>query len=259
MDRSKILPVLAAFFLLSLSCALCHRSGTLSKRALAQFMTVTNTKKGNHSHFKSTSFENEFFANSIWNKFSNPDYITTLSFNNSKSKVWLKFAFPFNEQLNSEVYVHTAGYLDVGRDKDTKHENLDQIIAPFMYPFKLKSRYWKIFVKSETSYFIVQYNDMEFPDSANVFGKMSFQVTLHEDGFIQFIYKEVPDLSFLKGRKTYFVGTLVQERFFHPNFNETRINQEMNLADFHEIRNSTVIALRPLVRIVTTNLFDTNA
>ncbi|CAB3384035.1 Hypothetical predicted protein [Cloeon dipterum] len=218
MDRSKILPVLTAFILLivSISCASCQHS---DQDILVQFMAMTNVKEGNHSHYQSISFENKNIAESFWDRWSFYDLFTNslTTFNDLSSLQEMKFTFPFNGKMSRDVNVLFDGYLELGK-KPFDNDTFNQFIAPFMYPFKRKSKRLRIFIRSTTSYFTRG---------------------------ISFVYKKIPDLSSLEGQNTYFIGTLANERYVHPH-NETLIHQEIKLVDFYKIRNYTVIFLRPV-------------
>ncbi|CAB3384038.1 Hypothetical predicted protein [Cloeon dipterum] len=242
MDRSQILPVLTAFILLSISCASCQEWGTLRHDEFVRLITPSHAKITNHSHYQSIAFENKVWTESLW------DYKKIFDFHSSTfTKVTLpsslrrmQFDFPFYGELSSrDIFVKFDGYLEFGNDKP--YESFNQVIAPFHYQLKLKSKSWDISIRNEGQ-FIVQYNDMEFYDSDGVSGKISFQVTLYDDGYIAFVYKEVPDLSSFEGRSfTYFVGTWVSEHFLPENkieLKSTNIN--------YKIRNNTLIFLRPV-------------
>ncbi|CAB3387494.1 Hypothetical predicted protein [Cloeon dipterum] len=234
-----------SFILLNVSFSACQRWLDMDIDIKKKLTTIANVKEAKHrNHYQSISYVDEEIAGKLWH---NGNTWIELKPNKMTEHRQLEFQFPFNGKLSSDVYVLTDGYLTIGMKSsdDVRHDNF---VVPFMYQFSRKPGGWRISICSTASYFAVKYENMEFPDSANVTGKMSFQVTIYPNGNIAFVYKQVPDDSFFEGKHSYFVGTLASEYNYHPLFDGLYIFQNIKLTNFYQIRNSTMIFLRPIAK-----------
>ncbi|RWS23521.1 Plexin domain-containing protein 2-like protein [Leptotrombidium deliense] len=101
------------------------------------------------------------------------------------------FTFPFYGQPLKNVTVATGGFIFVG---GTLHSQLTatQYIAPLMAGFDtwLSNSSFVQYFTNET-HFVVQWLNMRLQNQSTI-GSFSFQATLHKNGEIAFVYKNVP-------------------------------------------------------------------
>ena len=170
----------------------------------------------------------------------------------------LTFDFPFYGQPLRNIIVATGGFLYVG---EHIHHWLaaTQNISPLMANFDLSmNNYSDIHHYDNGSSLIVQWSDVQMKDNKPP-GNFSFQVTLHKNGDIVFVYKtlpvpinEIPEVehpvkvgisdAFLIDKVAFFIR---RKTIFDYH--------RLNLKDVPEIKNQSAIYLKALP---TCNQYD---
>eukprot|EP00116_Pleurobrachia_bachei_P006468 sb/3466730/ len=99
------------------------------------------------------------------------------------------FDFPFYEDSVNQLQVTSTGFLVTGTDNRLDLAESSRYIAPLMGPFSANDvRHY-----SNSKVFINQWTGLSLRDQPEA-GGFTFQVQLHCDGVIKFIYREVPML-----------------------------------------------------------------
>lgn len=120
----------------------------------------------------------------------------------------LPFAFPFYENVYSNVQVASNGFLTFNNELGKYGGFLNQEIPDPLYPNNVIAPFWDdldphkgdgIYVHSEANFFVVQYNKVNKFYSST---KATFQVILFSNGDIKYQYKDVEDYSALKSVTT---------------------------------------------------------
>ncbi|CAB3387956.1 Hypothetical predicted protein [Cloeon dipterum] len=148
-----------------------------------------------HKYYNSTFLINETAAKEFWvdlDHYKNAQINPMLSDSHRRAAtVKLSFEFPFYGHLVRNVTVATGGFLYTG---DYVHAWLTatQYIAPLMANFDTSASN-ESFVKyvDNGTAFTVQWENIHLKDRAEK-GAFTFQVTLHKNGNIVFVYKNIP-------------------------------------------------------------------
>ena len=220
----------------------------------------------NHQFYKPEYIKDPERAMSYWVDFSK--IVTTQSTSTkhemlSKSyrraaPLKLNFDFPFYGQPLRNIIVATGGFLYLG---EHIHHWLaaTQNISPLMANFDLStSNTSDIYHYDNGSALVVQWQDVQMRDNKPP-GNFSFQVTLHKNGDIVFVYKSLPVTinEIPESEHPVKVGIsdafLIDKVAFFIRRKTIFDYHRLNLKDVPEIRNQSAIYLKALP---TCNQFD---
>lgn len=162
-------------------------------------LNKTASSTDNHQFYKPEYIKEPERAMSHWVNFSAMPSSQSMSSRHemlSKSyrraaPIKLNFDFPFYGQPLRNIIVATGGFLYVG---EHIHHWLaaTQNISPLMANFDLSmNNYSDIYHYDNGSSLVVQWSDVQMKDNKPP-GNFSFQVTLHKNGDIVFVYKSLP-------------------------------------------------------------------
>lgn len=247
--------------------------GALIKKDIKELnQAMTNhsikTQVDNHQFYKPEYIKDPERAMSLWVDFSK---ITSLSQNMSTkhemlskshrraAPIKLSFEFPFYGQPLRMIIIATGGFLYVG---EHLHHWLaaTQNISPLMANFDLSiSPTSDIHYHDNGTALVVQWQNVQMRDNKPP-GNFSFQVTLHKNGDIVFVYKSlpVPIAEIPEDEHPVKVGIsdafLIDKVAFFIRRKTIFDYHRLNLKDVPEIGNQTAIYLKALP---TCNQFDT--
>lgn len=231
--------------------------------------TVENYKgphQDNHQFYKPEYIKDPERAMQFWFDFSKLPANQTSAKHEMLSKSYrraapirLSFDFPFYGHPLRNIIVATGGFLYVG---EHIHHWLaaTQNISPLMANFDLStSNSSDIYHYDNGSLLIVQWHDVQMKDNKPP-GNFSFQVTLHKNGDIVFVYKSlpVPINEIPEAEHPVKVGIsdafLIDKVAFFIRRKTIYDYHRLNLKDVPEIKNQSAIYLKALP---TCNQFDT--
>lgn len=228
--------------------------------------TSKGTHQDNHQFYKPEYIEDPSRAMSFWVNFSQlqNDKVSTKHEMLSKSyrraaPLRLSFDFPFYGQNMKNIIVATGGFLYLG---EHIHHWLaaTQNISPLMANFDLSiTPESDIYHYDNGTALVVQWHRVQMKDNKPP-GDFSFQVTLHKNGDIVFVYKSlpVPINEIPEGEHPVKVGIsdafLIDKVAFFIRRKTIYDYHRLNLKDVPHIKNETAIYLRALP---TCNQFDT--
>lgn len=239
--------------------------GTAIKK---DFESINRTASNdNHQFYKPEYINNSERAMAHWVDFSKVPSSQSMSTKHemlSKSyrraaPIKLSFDFPFYGQPLRNIIVATGGFLYVG---EHIHHWLaaTQNISPLMANFDLSMHnYSDIHYYDNGTSIVVQWKDVQMKDDKPP-GNFSFQVTLHKNGDIVFVYKElpVPINQIPEVEHPVKVGIsdafLIDKVAFFIRRKTIYDYHRLNLKDVPEIKNQSAIFLKALP---TCNQFDT--
>lgn len=247
--------------------------GALIKKDMKELNQAINnnnnkTQVDNHQFYKPEYIKDPARAMSYWVDFSK---ITTLSQNMSTkhdmlskshrraAPIKLSFEFPFYGQPLRMIIIATGGFLYVG---EHLHHWLaaTQNISPLMANFDLStSASSDIHYHDNGTALVVQWQNVQMKDNKPP-GNFSFQVTLHKNGDIVFVYKSlpVPIAEIPEDEHPVKVGIsdafLIDKVAFFIRRKTIYDYHRLNLKDVPEIGNETAIYLKALP---TCNQYDT--
>lgn len=228
---------------------------------------LNRTTPDNHQFYKPEYIKDPERAMAHWLNFSKMPSIQNLSSRHemlSKSyrraaPIKLSFDFPFYGQPLRNIIVATGGFLYLG---EHIHHWLaaTQNISPLMANFDLSMHnYSDIYHYDNGSLLVVQWKDVQMKDDKPP-GNFSFQVTLHKNGDIVFVYKElpVPINEIPEAEHPVKVGIsdafLIDKVAFFIRRKTIYDYHRLNLKDVPDIKNQSAIFLKALP---TCNQFDT--
>lgn len=240
--------------------------GSLIKKDIKEFEGMQN-KTDNHQFYKPEYIKDPERAMALWVDFSKLPLSQNMSTKHemlSKSHrraapVKLSFEFPFYGQPLRNIIIATGGFLYVG---EHLHHWLaaTQNISPLMANFDLStSNYSDIHHYDNGTSLVVQWLNVQMKDNKPP-GNFSFQVTLHKNGDIVFVYKSLPvaisDIP--EDEHPVKVGIsdafLIDKVAFFIRRKTIYDYHRLNLKDAQEVGNQTAIYLKALP---TCNQFDT--
>lgn len=245
--------------------------GALLKKAMEEVnktVEAGRNNQDNHQFYKPEYIKDPERAMSFWvDLYSNSTTNQSISAKHemlSKSyrraaPIRLSFDFPFYGQPLRNIIVATGGFLYVG---EHIHHWLaaTQNISPLMANFDLStSNTSDIYHYDNGTALVVQWQDVQMKDNKPP-GNFSFQVTLHKNGDIVFVYKslpvsinEIPEVehpvkvgisdAFLIDKVAFFIRRKTIYDY-----------HRLNLKDVPEIKSQSAIYLKALP---TCNQFDT--
>ncbi|XP_039279519.1 plexin domain-containing protein 1 isoform X2 [Nilaparvata lugens] len=215
---------------------------------------ITRIVQDSHIYYNSTFQVDPKKGQSYWVYMDNNPNVTVhelLSQSHRRAAtVKLSFDFPYYGHMVRNVTIATGGFVYTG---DQIHVWLaaTQYIAPLMANFDTRMSK-DSFVKyvDNGSAFTVLWENVMLKDSPD-FGKFSFQMTLHKNGDIVFVYKEIPTSveqikddqhpvkvgladAYIIDRNIFFVKRKTIYEYHHVHFNK------------EDIKNWTVIYLSAL-------------
>lgn len=225
-----------------------------------------NQHQDNHQFYKPEYIKDPERAMSFWVDFSKLPTSQSISTKHemlSKSyrraaPIRLTFDFPFYGQPLRNIIVATGGFLYLG---EHIHHWLaaTQNISPLMANFDLStSNSSDIYHYDNGTALVVQWQDVQMKDNKPP-GNFSFQVTLHKNGDIVFVYKSLPVTinEIPEGEHPVKVGIsdafLIDKVAFFIRRKTIYDYHRLNLKDVPEIRNQSAIYLKALP---TCNQFD---
>ena len=244
--------------------------GSLLKKDIAELSKSLENGKGisqdNHQFYKPEYIVDPVRAMSFWvdfSKLASNQKISTKHEMLSKSyrraaPIKLTFDFPFYGQPLRNLIVATGGFLYLG---EHIHHWLaaTQNISPLMANFDLStSESSDIYHLDNGTALVVQWHDVQMKDNKPP-GNFSFQVTLHKNGDIVFVYKSlpVPINKIPDTEHPVKVGTsdafLIDKVAFFIRRKTIYDYHRLNLKEVPEIRNESAIYLKALP---TCNQFD---
>lgn len=242
--------------------------GAMIKKDIKDHLESNKTTQlDSHQFYKPEYIRDPERAMSYWVDFSK---VVPLSQNNSTkhemlskshrraAPIKLSFEFPFYGQPLKNIIIATGGFLYVG---EHLHHWLaaTQNISPLMANFDLSTsnssdiHYW-----DNGSMLVVQWQNVQMKDNKPP-GNFSFQVTLHKNGDIVFVYKSlpVPIGEIPEDEHPVKVGIsdafLIDKVAFFIRRKTIYDYHRLNLKDVQEIGNKTAIYLKALP---TCNQFD---
>ncbi|EFA03767.1 plexin domain-containing protein 2 [Tribolium castaneum] len=156
---------------------------------------ITNSTEDTHLYYNSSLVTDPELGRSLWVDLENSSDTKVnelLSRSHRRAAtVQLSFEFPFYGHLIKNVTIATGGFLYTG---DYVHSWLaaTQYIAPLMANFdtSISNDSFIKYVDNGTA-FTVEWEKVVLQDKANE-GEFTFQTTLHKNGDIVFVYKNVP-------------------------------------------------------------------
>ncbi|PID28255.1 MAG: hypothetical protein CSB55_05505 [Candidatus Cloacimonadota bacterium] len=129
---------------------------------------------------------------SEWNDISEIGDLHPMNGSNTFYNLELPFLFPFYGKLKTNVKVSSNGYLTFGRDGiDYSNDEIpnsikpNDMIAPFWDDLKSNSGDLYSYFDEDGKKIIIQYTNWVF---YNETGNLNFQVILHQNGDIEFLY-----------------------------------------------------------------------
>lgn len=245
--------------------------GSLIKKDMKEIKEWEQNNKtshlDNHQFYKPEYIKEPERAMSYWYDFSKIPLSQNMSTKHemlSKSHrraapIKLSFEFPFYGQPLKNIIIATGGFLYVG---EHLHHWLaaTQNISPLMANFDLSSsNYSDIHYHDNGTALFVQWQNVQMKDNKPP-GNFSFQVTLHKNGDIVFVYKSlpVPIVEIPEEEHPVKVGIsdafLIDKVAFFIRRKTIYDYHRLNLKDVQEIGNQTAIYLKALP---TCNQFDT--
>lgn len=242
--------------------------GSMIKKDLKELEpNKTNAQLDSHQFYKPEYISDHERAMEYWVDFSKVPLSHNISTKHemlSKSHrraapIKLSFEFPFYGQPLKNIIIATGGFLYVG---EHLHHWLaaTQNISPLMANFDLSTsntsdiHYW-----DNGTMLVVQWLNVQMKDNKPP-GDFSFQVTLHKNGDIVFVYKSlpVPIRDIPEEEHPVKVGIsdafLIDKVAFFIRRKTIYDYHRINLKDVPEIGNQTAIYLKALP---TCNQFDT--
>ncbi|KAK2581582.1 hypothetical protein KPH14_002091 [Odynerus spinipes] len=215
---------------------------------------ITKTEMDTHQYYNSTFIVNESIAKEYWVDMDNHpelrvNYLLSRSHRRAAT-VKLKFDFPFYGHKVRNITIATGGFLYTG---EYVHSWLaaTQYIAPLMANFdtRLSNESYVKYADNGTS-FTVEWEKVVLQEKRND-GAFTFQVTLHQNGDIVFVYSVIPFIleqidntthpvkvglsdAYIMDRTVFFVRRKTIYEYHRVNF------------DKQEIKNWTMIYLRAL-------------
>lgn len=241
--------------------------GTAIREDLQKINSTMHTQTDDHQFYKPEYIKDPERAMSYWVDFSKLPSSQSMSTRHemlSKSyrraaPLRLSFDFPFYGQPLRNIILATGGFLYVG---EHIHHWLaaTQNISPLMANFDLSmSNYSDIYHYDNGTSLVVQWLDVQMKDNKPP-GNFSFQVTLHKNGDIVFVYKSLPvpvtqipetDHPVKVGISDAF---LIDKMAFFIRRKTIYDYHRLNMRDVPHIDNQTAIYLKALP---TCNQFDT--
>ncbi|XP_047367717.1 plexin domain-containing protein 2 isoform X2 [Vespa velutina] len=222
-------------------------------KSLAQ-NNITKTEMDAHQYYNSTFIVNESVAKGYWVDMDNhPDLRVNHLLSKSHRRattVKLKFDFPFYGHKVRNITIATGGFLYTG---EYVHSWLaaTQYIAPLMANFdtRLSNESFVKYADNGTS-FTVEWEKVHLQEK-HADSSFTFQVTLHQNGDIVFVYSVIPFIieqiedtthpvkvglsdAYIMDRTVFFVRRKTIYEYHRVNFNR------------QDIKNWTVIYLRAL-------------
>ncbi|XP_066581624.1 plexin domain-containing protein 2-like [Prorops nasuta] len=156
---------------------------------------ITRTEVDTHQYYNSTFIIDENVGRHYWvNLNGHPDLRVNELLSNSHRRaaiVKLKFDFPFYGHKVRNITIATGGFLYTG---EYVHSWLaaTQYIAPLMANFDTRlSNESEVKYADNGTAFTVEWKKVYLQDKADG-GAFTFQVTLHENGDIVFVYSAIP-------------------------------------------------------------------
>ncbi|KAG6796256.1 plexin domain-containing protein 2 isoform X1 [Apis mellifera caucasica] len=215
---------------------------------------ITKTEYDTHQYYNSTFIVDEAVGKKYWVDINNhPDlkvnYLLSQSHRRAAT-VKLKFDFPFYGHKVRNITIATGGFLYTG---EYVHSWLaaTQYIAPLMANFdtRLSNDSFVKYVDNGTAFTVV-WEKVVLQDKPNA-GAFTFQVTLHQNGDIVFVYSVIPLMveqiedtahpvkvglsdAYIMDRIVFFVRRKTIYEYHRVNFNR------------QDIKNWTVIYLNAL-------------
>lgn len=212
---------------------------------------VKNKTEDHHTYYNSTSYQIEDLR-PYWVDMENHPKVTVNTMlsqaHRRAATVALTFDFPFYGHLVKNVTIATGGFLYTG---EYVHSWLaaTQYIAPLMANFdtSLSNESFVKYIDNGTA-FTVEWCKVHLQDRPNQ-GDFSFQVTLHKNGDIVFVYKNVPvHIDKIKDDnhpvKVGLSDAYIIDRTIF--FVRRKTIYEYHRVNFPNIQNGTVIYLRAL-------------
>lgn len=215
---------------------------------------ITKTEMDTHQYYNSTFIINESIAKKYWVDMDNHPEVRVNHLLSSSHRraatVKLKFDFPFYGHKVRNITIATGGFLYTG---EYVHSWLaaTQYIAPLMANFdtRLSNESFVKYADNGTS-FTVEWEKVVLQEKWND-GAFTFQVTLHQNGDIVFVYSEIPFIleqiedtthpvkvglsdAYIMDRTIFFVRRKTIYEYHRVNFNR------------QDIKNWTMIYLRAL-------------
>lgn len=215
---------------------------------------ITKTETDTHQYYNSSFIIDEKFAKSYWVDMDNhPDLRINHLLSQSHRRaatVKLKFDFPFYGHKVRNITIATGGFLYTG---EYVHSWLaaTQYIAPLMANFdtRLSNESFVKYADNGVS-FTVEWEKVYLQEKQSD-GSFTFQVTLHQNGDIVFVYSVIPFIveqiedtthpvkvglsdAYIMDRTVFFVRRKTIYEYHRVNFNR------------QDIKNWTVIYLRAL-------------
>lgn len=215
---------------------------------------ITKTVFDTHQYYNSTFIVNDGICKKYWVDMDNhPDLRVNHLLSQSHRRaatVKLKFDFPFYGYNVRNITIATGGFLYTG---DYVHSWLaaTQYIAPLMANFdtRLSNASYVKYADNGTA-FTVEWEKVVLQDRPKA-GAFTFQVTLHQNGDIVFVYSVIPLLvekivdtmhpvkvglsdAYIMDRTVFFVRRKTIYEYHRVNFNR------------QDIKNCTVIYLKAL-------------
>ncbi|KAL0112705.1 hypothetical protein PUN28_012163 [Cardiocondyla obscurior] len=215
---------------------------------------ITKTVYDTHQYYNSTFIVNDGICKKYWVDMDNhPDLRVNHLLSQSHQRaatVKLKFDFPFYGYNVRNITIATGGFLYTG---DYVHSWLaaTQYIAPLMANFdtRLSNASYVKYADNGTA-FTVEWEKVVLQDRPKA-GAFTFQVTLHRNGDIVFVYSAIPFLvekivdtrhpvkvglsdAYIMDRTVFFVRRKTIYEYHRVNFNR------------QDIKNCTVIYLKAL-------------
>uniref|UniRef100_A0A6G1SAJ2 Plexin domain-containing protein 1 n=1 Tax=Aceria tosichella TaxID=561515 RepID=A0A6G1SAJ2_9ACAR len=230
-------------------------------------LNESNSQLDDHQFYKPEYIKDRERAMSFWVDFSKlPSSQSTSARHEMLSKSYrraapirLTFDFPFYGQPLRNIIVATGGFLYVG---EHIHHWLaaTQNISPLMANFDLSmSNYSDIYHHDNGTSLVVQWKDVQMKDNKPP-GNFSFQVTLHKNGDIVFVYNELPVAINEIPEVEHPVKVGISDAFlidkvaFFIRRKTIYDYHRLNLKDVPEIKNNSAIYLKALP---TCNQYDT--
>ncbi|XP_068979740.1 plexin domain-containing protein 2 [Bombus flavifrons] len=229
------------------------RFSDLSNKTLSQH-NITKMEYDTHQYYNSTFIIDEAVGKKFWVDINNhPDlkvnYLLSQSHRRAAT-VKLKFDFPFYGHKVRNITIATGGFLYTG---EYVHSWLaaTQYIAPLMANFdtRLSNDSYVKYVDNGTAFTVV-WEKVVLQDKPDA-GAFTFQVTLHQNGDIVFVYSMIPLMvehikdtahpvkvglsdAYIMDRIVFFVRRKTIYEYHRVNFNQ------------QDIKNWTVIYLHAL-------------
>lgn len=241
--------------------------GSLIKKDVESLDTIKEARNDTHQFYKPEYIKDPERAMALWVDFSKLPLGQNVSTRHdmlSKSHrraapIKLTFEFPFYGQPLKNIIIATGGFLYVG---EHLHHWLaaTQNISPLMANFDLSmSNVSDIHYYDNGTALVVQWQNVQMKDNKPP-GNFSFQVTLHKNGDIVFVYKSLPVPIYDIPEEEHPVKVGISDAFlidkvaFFIRRKTIYDYHRLNLKEFSDIKNQTAIYLKALP---TCNQYDT--